>query len=152
MSFIPMDCVRVLLSVFSIGRSLRVLQKARIKIVGPAIYPYQFFSNTYSPVLLQNKKFLCRSSQIACMDMTTNITCTQATLCVHKNLCTVLIPMLKLFEFANLSVLPFHPVLGWLYHVLLPVRAIHCENCQLSIRVSTCHNWELFYTCPHRPL
>ena len=33
--------------------------------------------------------------------------------------------MLKLFEFADLS------VPGGFYHVLLPVRAINCENCQL---------------------
>ena len=55
--------------------------------------------------------------------------------------------MLKLFEFASLSVfyfIFFCPVLGWFYHVLLPMRAINCENCQLSTGA--------FFTLPHRPL
>ena len=52
-----------------------------------------FFSYTYSPVLLQNKKFLCRSSQIACTVTNMNVMCAQETLSVHKNSCT----------FANLS-------------------------------------------------
>ena len=57
--------------------------------------------------------------------------------------------VLKLFKFANLSVL-FCPVLGWFYHVLLPLRALNCENCQLVL--SICHKWELIFTCSHRPL
>ena len=43
-------------TVFSIRKSLRVLQKAPIKIVTRAIYTCQFFSYTYTPVLLENKK------------------------------------------------------------------------------------------------
>ena len=47
-----------------------------------------FFSYTYSPVLLQNKKFLCRPSQIACTVTNMNVMCAQETLSVHNNSCT----------------------------------------------------------------
>ena len=53
-----------------------------------------FFLYTHThttPVLLHNKKFLCSPSQIVCTVTTMNVTCTQATLCVHENLCMALI-------------------------------------------------------------
>ena len=63
--------------------------------------------------------------------------------------------MLKLFKFTNLSVVFFvfllfffNPVLGWFYHVL-PVRAINCENCQLSTGAI---NLSQLRTTFHRPL
>ena len=59
-------------AVFSIRKSLQVLQKACIKIVGRAIYTYLFFLYIHTPVLLQNKKLLCRPSQIVCTVMTMN--------------------------------------------------------------------------------
>ena len=52
-----------------------------------------FFLHIHTPVLLQNENFLCRSSQIVCMVTTMNVTCTQATLRVHENPCTVFIPL-----------------------------------------------------------
>ena len=63
-----------------------------------------FFLYTHSPVLLQNKKFLCRPSQVACMAMTINITYTQAMLHVHENLWTVLIPLYQ--NYLNLPICP----------------------------------------------
>ena len=45
-------------AVFSIKKSLRVLQKTCIKIVARAIYTYLFFSYTCTPVLLEYKKLL----------------------------------------------------------------------------------------------
>ena len=63
-------------TVFSIwkSKSLQVLQKACIKIVAHAIYTYLFFFlYIHSPVLMQNKKFLCRPSQIACTVTTMNV-------------------------------------------------------------------------------
>ena len=45
-------------AVFSIRKSLRVLQKTCIKIVARAIYTYLFFSYTCTPVLLEYKKLL----------------------------------------------------------------------------------------------
>ena len=47
---------------------------------------HYLFLYIHSPVLLQNKKVLCRPSQIVCTVTTMNVTCTQATLCIHKNL------------------------------------------------------------------
>ena len=38
---------------------------------------------------------IIRSSQIACTVSTVHVMYMQATLCVHKNLCTVLIPLCK---------------------------------------------------------
>ena len=42
-------------SVFSIWKSLQVIQKGRTKIVAHAIYTHLFFSYTYTPLLLENK-------------------------------------------------------------------------------------------------
>ena len=42
-------------AIFFIWKLLRVLQKARIKIVARAIYTCLFFSYIYSPFLLENK-------------------------------------------------------------------------------------------------
>ena len=97
----------------------------------PCYLHLPIFLYIHTPVLLQNKKFLCRLSQIACTVTTMNITWTQATL--HENPCTVLgnSSMLKLFEFANLFIF-FCSILGWLHHSVLAVRTINCENCQLS--------------------
>ena len=44
------------LSVFSIWKSLQVLQKACMKIVARAIYTYRFFSFTYTLLLYWKKK------------------------------------------------------------------------------------------------
>ena len=95
-----------LYAVFSIRKSLRVLQKARVKIVARAVYTYLFFFLyiLYTPVLQQNKKFLCRPSQIVCTVTTMNVTCTQAALRVHENPCTVLI--LLCWNYLNLPVCP----------------------------------------------
>ena len=77
-----------------------------------------FFLYIHTPVLLQNKKFLCRPSQIACTVTTINVTCTQATLRVHENPCTVIdSSMLKLFEFANLSFF-FLSTVHWCYQLI----------------------------------
>ena len=114
-----------------------MLRKAHIKIMACAICNYLFFL-MHTSVLLQNKKFLHRCSQIACTVTTMNIMWTQVTLHKHENLFTVLITLLKLFEFANLSFFFFFcPVLVWFYFlfwfimILLPVRVINCENFQL---------------------
>ena len=45
-------------AVFSIGKSLQLLQKACIKIVNCTIYTYLFFKYTHSPFLLENKNLL----------------------------------------------------------------------------------------------
>ena len=55
--------------------------------------------------------------------------------------------MLKLFEFTNLSIF-FCSVFGRFYHVLLPARAINCENCQLSTGAI---NLSQFRTTSHPP-
>ena len=45
------------------------------------------------------------------------------------------------------------PVLGWFYHVLLPVRGINCENCQLSTgAINLSHGCYQPVTHPHKPL
>ena len=44
---------------FSIGKSLRVFQKARIKIVARAIYTYLFFSYTYTLLFRWKIKSCC---------------------------------------------------------------------------------------------
>ena len=64
-----------------------MLRKVLIKIVTRVIYTYLpiYFLYIHSPVLLQNKKFLCRPLQIACTATTINVTCTQATVRVHRN-------------------------------------------------------------------
>ena len=82
------------ITVFSIWKSLSVLQNACIKIMAHPIYAYLFFFlYIHSFVLLQNKKFLCRPSQILCTVTTMNITYMQTTLRKYENLCTVLIPL-----------------------------------------------------------
>ena len=69
----------------------------------PVLFAITYFVLMHTSVLLQNKKFLHRCSQIACTVTTMNIMWTQVTLHKHENLFTVLITLLKLFEFANLS-------------------------------------------------
>ena len=99
----------------------------------PVLFTLRFFLYIHTLVLLQNKKFLCWPSQIAVHGYdhersvhATDVTYTQKY--VHGNDSF----MLKLFEFANFSIFFFCLVLGLFYHVVLPVRDINCENCQLS--------------------
>ena len=83
-----------MITVFSIWKSLRVLQKAHIKVVARAVLHLPiFFLYLLSPVRLQNEKFLCRPSQIVCTVTAMNVMCTQAMLRVHKSPCAVLIPV-----------------------------------------------------------
>ena len=63
--FLPKKCFP-LTSVFSIWRSLRVLQTARIKIVACAICTFLiFFLYLHSPLLLENKKLFSSLSSSA---------------------------------------------------------------------------------------
>ena len=56
--------------------------------------------------ILKYRETRCYSSppQIACTVTTVHITCMQTMLCIHKNLCTVLIPLCK----NNLNLPIFH--------------------------------------------
>ena len=56
----------------------------------------------------------------------------KGTLRIHENPCTVLIPLCSNYLNLPICLSFFCPAFGWVYHVLLPVRAINCENCQLS--------------------
>ena len=88
-----------------------------------------FFLYIHSPVLLQNKKFLCRPSQIACAVTTMNVLARKrhyAYTKIHVRYWFLYVKIIWIYQFVRL----FCPVLGWFYHVLLPVRAINCENCQ----------------------
>ena len=81
---------------------------------GPCYLQLPIFSYTYSPVLLQNKKFLCRSSQIACTVATTNVMWMQAMLCV---------------QFVIFFYFFFWPFLEWFYimyyHKLWKLSTVH---------------------------
>ena len=68
-----------------------------------------FFLYIHSPVLLQNKKFLRRLSQIVCMVTTININNIHASKIMHtqKSMHSIDSSMLKLFEFDDLSIFFF---------------------------------------------
>ena len=105
--------------VFSIWKSLQVLQKACIKVMARAIYTYLFFSYTYTPLFCYKIKSSCTGLHKLHTWLWAWMYCTQAMLRIHQN------PCVHHIDF-------FRPVLGWFNHVLLLVRAINCENCQLS--------------------
>ena len=121
-------------SVFSKRKSLRVLQKARIKIVARAIYIHLFFSYTYT--------LLCcckiKSSYAGLHKLRARLRpwryrvrkLRYAYTKVRAWYWFLYVKIIWICQFVCLFF--FCPVLGWFYHVVLPVRAINCENCQLS--------------------
>ena len=65
------------------------------------------------------------------MVTTMNVTCTQATLRLHENLCMVLFLYVRIIWICqSVSFFFFCPVLEWFCHALLPVRAINCNLVQ----------------------
>ena len=107
--------------------------KSSLQDCGPCYFHLPiFFLYIHYPILLQNKKFLYRPSQVACTVTTMNVTCMQATLCVHEIHAPYWFPYIKITWICQFVCLFLCPVLGWFYHVLLPVTAINCDNCQLS--------------------
>ena len=105
---------------------------------------HYLFLYIHSPVLLQNKKVLCRPSHIVCTVTTMNVTCTQATLRIHKNLWICQF-VRQFFFFFALCLDGFI-----MYYFLWGPWIVKTDNCPLLL--STCHNWELLFTRPHRPL
>ena len=118
--------------VFSIWKSLRVLQKARIKIVARAIYTYLFFLMHTHSCSAAKWKVLAQAfaNCVHGYDHERNVYASDVTRTrksVHGIDSSVIIIWI-----CQLVRLFFLPVLGWFYHVVLPVKAINCENCQLS--------------------
>ena len=113
-----------LLPVFSLWKSLQVLQKARIKIMACAIYTYLFFSYIYTILFCCKIKRFCAGLQKLRARLRPWMLreCKQRYWFLYVKVIWIC-PYVRLF---------FCPVLGWFYQVLLPVRAISCENSQLS--------------------
>ena len=113
------------LTVFSIWKSMQVLQKARIKIVACAIYIYLFFSFTYTFLFCCKIKTSCAPLHKLHARLQRARKRCYAYTKFHAQYWFIYVKIIWICQFAN-------TVLGWFYLVLLPVRAINCENCQLS--------------------
>ena len=129
-----------------------MLQKACIKIVARTIHTYLFFLYIYSPVLPQNKVILqaftnCMHGYYHEHNMhPSNVMRT------WKSVHSIDSSMSKLFEFTNLFVFFFALRLDdfIMYYFLWGLYLVKTVNCPLVLL--TCHNQELLFTCPHRPL
>ena len=121
-------------TVFSIWKRLPVLKKASIKIMACAIYTYLFFSYTYTILFCCKTKVIVQAftSCVHGYNHTRNVHASSITH-TWKSVHGIDSSISKLFEFANLS---SPPVLVWFYHVLLPVRALHCQLSTGGINLS----------------
>ena len=124
--------------VFSIWKSLQVLQKACIKVMARAIYTYLFFSYTYTPLFCYKIKSSCTGLHKLHTWLWAWMYCTQAMLRIHQNPCTILISFTLCLDDLIM------------YYFLWGPYIVKTVNCPLVL--STCHNWELLFICPHKPL
>ena len=118
------------MSFFSIWKSLRVLQKTRIKI---DIYTYLFFSYTYTLLFCFKIKSSCVGLHKLCARLRPLTYRARKRHYAYKKMrARYWFLYVKIIWICQLVCLFFCPVLGLFYHVLFLVRAINCENCHLS--------------------
>ena len=114
------------LTVFSIWKSLWVYKKLTSRL-WPMLFTLTYFFLIHTLSCSAAKQKVLVQAFTSCMhgyDHKHNIHTSDVT-CTRKSMDGIDSSVSKLFEFANLSgflLFFFCPVLGWFYHVLLPVR------------------------------